>query len=295
MNVQDLPIRRITRDPEVQPRVETDDELAGEYALELQAGEKLPDPVVFDDNVSYWLADGFHTVRAHELNRQKTVRCQVIAGTRRDAILYAVGANTRHGQRRNRADMRKAVRILLGDVKDEDRSDWPNTRIAQLCRVSEFFVRTVKKELKIQDASIQSRTDEVENIHEISADLSPAEAAVLASMSREEIDQQLRESVADAMEDRIKQAEDSLNWVLRELGEGKELQDLRKLILNLRNDVSLSAGKEKRTEVLLNKELLDAIKVRLGRCNKAVAELPGGRNLQKRAEYIWERLNERAT
>ena len=63
-------------------------------------------------------------------------------GSRRDAILYSVGANQAHGLRRSNADKRKAVMTLLGD---EEWSQWSNREIGRRCGVSPEFVNRLRK------------------------------------------------------------------------------------------------------------------------------------------------------
>jgi hypothetical protein len=84
----------------------------------------------------------------------------------RDAILHACGANTEHGRRRSGEDKRKAVMILLEEIKGEPAKDWSNYRVAEICKVSEAFVRKVKVELRGEgkpDAAHGAQTMEVEN------------------------------------------------------------------------------------------------------------------------------------
>jgi hypothetical protein len=64
-------------------------------------------------------------------------------GTRRDAILYAVGANEGHGLRRTPADKRKAVLTLL---EDPEWSKWSNYQIAEACKVTPPFVLRLRRE-----------------------------------------------------------------------------------------------------------------------------------------------------
>lgn len=74
-------------------------------------------------------------------------------GTRRDAILYSVGANETHGLRRTNEDKRRAVMTLLSD---EEWSRWSNNEIAQKCGVSHTFVNGMRSSL--ETVSSEQRT-----------------------------------------------------------------------------------------------------------------------------------------
>jgi hypothetical protein len=67
-----------------------------EFAEAMQLGADFP-PVT-----TFWLADGFHRVAAAQQAGLDTIRAEVREGTRRDAILFAVGANAEHGPRRRK-------------------------------------------------------------------------------------------------------------------------------------------------------------------------------------------------
>ena len=60
--------------------------------------------VVFCDGTDYWLADGFHRLEAHRQVGFRDIEVDLKLGTKRGAILYAVGANASHGLRRTPAD-----------------------------------------------------------------------------------------------------------------------------------------------------------------------------------------------
>jgi hypothetical protein len=69
----------------------------------------------------------------------RTATVEVRRGERRDAILFATGANRTHGVRPTIADRHKAVDTLLADRQWRE---WSNRRIAEQCGVSEHLVRT---------------------------------------------------------------------------------------------------------------------------------------------------------
>ncbi|WP_201789103.1 hypothetical protein [Scytonema hofmannii] len=139
-----LLISAIRRDGGTQPRVAVDRAIAEEYAQARRDGAELPPVVVFYDGQSYWLGDGFHRVEAEEIVGSDHVLADIRQGTRRDAILYSVGANATHGLRRTNADKKRAVQTLL---KDEEWTKWGNREIARRAGVDEKTVRNLRAEL----------------------------------------------------------------------------------------------------------------------------------------------------
>lgn len=132
---------RIRRDGGTQPRAATQDAVVADYAEALGSGVVFPPVVVFFDGTDYWLADGFHRDGAHGALGRSEIDCDVRAGTRRDAVLYAVGANEAHGLRRSNDDKRRAVLLLLDDP---EWSHWSDREIAARCRVSHPFVAKLR-------------------------------------------------------------------------------------------------------------------------------------------------------
>ena len=67
------------------------------------------------DGTDYWLADGFHRFWAAKEAGLTEIYEEIHPGTLRDAILFSLSANSKHGLRRTNADKRKAVQTLLDD------------------------------------------------------------------------------------------------------------------------------------------------------------------------------------
>jgi hypothetical protein len=107
----------------------------------------------FYDGEKYWLADGFHRVAAAKKGECGEIVADVRSGTRRDAILYSVGANATHGLRRTNADKRRAVLTLLGD---EEWSQWSDREIARRCGVSTPFASKLRSELSVNGLQIDN-------------------------------------------------------------------------------------------------------------------------------------------
>jgi hypothetical protein len=138
----DLALIRV--DGGTQSRAVLQESVVEEYASALIEGASFPPVVVFYDGSTHWLADGFHRFRAHEKLGLADIPADVRQGTRRDAILFSVGANETHGLRRTNEDKRRAVLTLLND---EEWARWPQTKIAQACAVSQGYVSKVAAEI----------------------------------------------------------------------------------------------------------------------------------------------------
>jgi ParB-like chromosome segregation protein Spo0J len=151
-----LPIASLERDAAINCREGgVDERLAAEYAEALAAGAAFPPVVVFRDAAgAHRLADGFHRVRAHELAGKAEVPVELREGDRRAALLFATGANAGHGARRNKNDVRRAVRALLGDAEWRE---WSDREIAAQCAVSPTTVGKLRKQLSTVDSSSPRR------------------------------------------------------------------------------------------------------------------------------------------
>jgi len=118
-----------------------------QYAEDLLNGGTFPNIEIFDDGLSKWLVDGFHRLFAHKRAGFTEIEVNVHQGTQRDAQLYALGVNDKHGLQRTNADKRKAVMIALNDLEWQDYSD---IKLGKICNVSPTFVSKCKKEAQIE-------------------------------------------------------------------------------------------------------------------------------------------------
>lgn len=128
-----------------QPRAKVDETVVAEYAEAIREGVKFPELVVFSDGADIWLADGFHRYHAFRAAGIEDVPVFIRNGTRRDAVLYSVGANAHHGLRRSNEDKRKAVQTLLADP---EWAAWSDREIAKACNVTHPFVGSVRSSLE---------------------------------------------------------------------------------------------------------------------------------------------------
>jgi len=182
--LRELHLDSIRIDPALQPRVMVDQGVVAEYADAMEAWYTFPAIVVFHDGTTFWLADGWHRVEAARSVRDKrALLAEVHDGTRRDALLYSLGANAAHGLRRSNEDKRKAVERVLADP---EWVKWSDREIARLCRVSNTFVSSLRKTLSVnvdrQRAFERGGTVATMNTAPIAA---AAEARVAESMRTE--------------------------------------------------------------------------------------------------------------
>ncbi|NEP55992.1 MAG: ParB N-terminal domain-containing protein [Symploca sp. SIO2G7] len=141
-----LPIAQIRRDGGTQPREKLDLNHVATLKDAIADGAELEPVVVFYDGEDYWLADGFHRCKASEESGLEDIPVIIHQGTRRDAVLYSVGANAEHkaAKPRSRKDKRRAVMMLLNDP---EWSEWSNYQIAQRCKVNEKTVRNIRNSI----------------------------------------------------------------------------------------------------------------------------------------------------
>lgn len=138
----ELALSVIRTDGGTQFREAVNEDVAAEYAEAYKAGDRLPAPVVFEDGEGHrWLGDGFTRLRAAGLAGLDRLEFELRKGSLEDAILYAAGANERHGQRRTKADRQRAIRAAI-----ELKPNASNEEIGKICNVSRETVRLLRRE-----------------------------------------------------------------------------------------------------------------------------------------------------
>lgn len=149
-----IPVASITVDLRIHPRMKLDEATAEEYGRLMKDGAKFPPIIVFHDGKEHFLADGWHRLEGVKSFAGKDIAADVRKGSRRDAILYAVAANHKHGLRRTNADKRKAVEIVLDD---EEWRLWAVNKIASLCNVSWTLVDEIRKSYLLENEDSDER------------------------------------------------------------------------------------------------------------------------------------------
>lgn len=135
--VHSLSLDVLRLDGGTQARLAVSEDTVDDYAevLEQAEGDWPFAPIdVFHDGTDYFVADGFHRTLAAVRLKRASVPCHVHRGTAKDAKIFGMTANDRHGLRMSRADKRACVLWLL------DQGVMKHTEIAKTAGVG---VRTV--------------------------------------------------------------------------------------------------------------------------------------------------------
>ena len=159
--MQIVTLKKLRIDCGTQSRKEIDQPTVDNYAEAMLEGQEFPPVRVFHDGIHYYLADGFHRYFAALKAKRTGIEADVTAGTLSEAILYAVGANDKHGKPRTTEDKRNAVMMMLDNF---EWSSWSTAEIAKQCNVSQPFVAGLRKgkqpdtiKYKDKDGEVQER------------------------------------------------------------------------------------------------------------------------------------------
>lgn len=166
-----LPIAGLTLDHEIQQRAQMDDALVTEYSETI--AEWIASAPIVTFGAEHYVADGFHRVEAASRAGLESIPAIQHEGTRRDALLYAVGANAAHGKKRTREDLENAyqtaVREGLCDATDTE-------SLAALLKVSSRWASELTREAREltkveRDETIQRLVQEGKSQREIAEEL----------------------------------------------------------------------------------------------------------------------------
>lgn len=154
-----------------QMRVATPKQRAREFAECMTAGDKFPPLKVVHDGKKHYLVDGFTRFEGWRLVPGTTdVDCEVISGTRKDAIRLALCANAEHdtsGLPRTSDDKRKAVRRAEKEFPDRSVRE-----LANLCKVGKSLVAAMRTGVPSggRVATVRADTETASKAEEIDAD-----------------------------------------------------------------------------------------------------------------------------
>lgn len=140
-----LPISSIRVDGGTQPRATINPKTVSDYMNDMASGAEFPPVEVFYDGAGYWLADGFHRVKATEKSGREEIACEVHQGTQQDAQWFSFGANKVNGLRRTNNDKQRAVKAALQHPGGAGLSDG---QIAAHVGVSDQMVRNYRRRIE---------------------------------------------------------------------------------------------------------------------------------------------------
>lgn len=150
-----LALSKIRLDGGTQPRSVLDFETVDEYADLMKAGVRFPAVVVFYDGQGYWLADGFHRLRAAWQIKAHEIEAEIVQGTLEEARWYSFSVNKTHGLRRTNEDKQRAVQAALKHPKSQALS---NTQIAKHVGVDEGTIRNWRQKLTTEVPKSRTRS-----------------------------------------------------------------------------------------------------------------------------------------
>jgi len=187
-----ISLKQIRIDGNTQPRQFINEDVVNEYSELLLDDKVLPPVDVFHDGANYWLADGYHRFFANKKAGFLDVEANVHEGTRRDAVLFSVGANSSHGLRRTSEDKRKAVITLLEDL---EWGEWSDNEIARVCHVSNMTVGRIKKSMNLEKTEVKYK-DKHGNVSTMKVPSEPVKLKPLEKMVEPEEDKLTELAVA---------------------------------------------------------------------------------------------------
>lgn len=116
------------------------------YATAMAAGDEFPPIIVFVVDGQNHVVDGFHRVKASEINGVEEIDCEIHHGKYEEALAYATfKANRRNGMRLTRADLQAIVdRVVL----DDQYAEWPSRELADLAGVTHMTIQRSRSRLE---------------------------------------------------------------------------------------------------------------------------------------------------
>lgn len=139
---QILKLDEIIIEDALQLRDDYDEQVTKHLAERLKSGAKLPPVCVFDDGQKKRLADGRYQIYAMKLLGATEVEVIVRPGDWRDALVYGIDINTKHGTSLSPAEKRKCAMRLLSDPEV---STWSDHRIGDLCALNHKTIARLRK------------------------------------------------------------------------------------------------------------------------------------------------------
>ncbi|MCL2622890.1 MAG: hypothetical protein FWD31_04400, partial [Planctomycetaceae bacterium] len=146
--IEEISLADINLNRETQVRASVDEETIIRYfdvMVDVEARDKFPPVTLFrDESGKLWLADGHHRIMAALRRKFPSILAIVRPGTKDDAIWEAASANSRNGLPLGRADVRRAVIMVLETFPNKS-----TTVIAEAIGCSHQYVSKIKGQVAI--------------------------------------------------------------------------------------------------------------------------------------------------
>jgi hypothetical protein len=159
-----LALERLTLDRSLQRREVESKETISRYAeIYSDYGEEAPFPpiVAFAENPKtaletpdekIWIADGFHRVKAAKKANIVRIKLDLRKGGKREALLYALGANGEHGLHLSLDERRANAQAMLAD---EEWRTWSNVEISAHVHLAPNTIEKLRK--TVEGAQVDER------------------------------------------------------------------------------------------------------------------------------------------
>ena len=183
-------------DCNTQSRESISPDVVDQYAEDMQGGNIFPSVIVYYDGTFYYLVDGHHRYHAAMKIGAPSLECTVVEGTLREAVLFSMTVNSKHGLPRSRADKRYCILRMLDDIEYGEYSD---NHIAKLCHVGNMLVAAIRAELGRAGPAVRKY---VRDGKEVLQKVREKKEKVVAPVEDKETEMELlRASVVDLMDD----------------------------------------------------------------------------------------------
>ncbi len=159
--VEEIALADIFLDRDTQIRVSTSEETIQRYfdvMIDENARDSFP-PILLlrDHDGRMWLVDGHHRVMAAKRRKFTMIKATIMPGTKEDAIWEAIKANSQNGLPLGRADIRRAVIMVLEVLPHKS-----TTAIADAVGCSQSYVVKIKNQVITSDNLAESEPVKIE-------------------------------------------------------------------------------------------------------------------------------------
>lgn len=200
-----IPLQAIAFDAGTQIREAINEGVVADYAERMAEGAQFPPVVLFHDGNRYYLGDGFHRYMAAQRNGFVDIPADVCAGTKEDALWFALGANKANGHRMTTGDKRHAIRMAI--------ETWPErsgAAIAEQVGCSSQYVLQIKSGMTTTFDRIVTRDGQVR----------PASSSA-AARAREDVALMLKAGASvEDIRSKVRVGRDTVLEIKRALGLG---------------------------------------------------------------------------